>query len=119
MVDEVVHGIHELAPGYEIRDMIGALIDFKQWGVWRDKAKNGFFYTSTRSKRQPVFLCCSEDGGECLLLIDGEEKVQHPNLFCGKYVVQDVEYIVYKEDKDSKLIVLPYVTDLEDLDVPE
>jgi hypothetical protein len=110
MVDEVVHGIHELAPGYEIRDMIGALIDFnlidfKQWGVWRDKAKNGFFYTSTRSKRQPVFLCCSEDGGECLLLIDGEEKVQHPNLFCGKYVVQDVEYIVYKEDKDSKLIV--------------
>ena len=76
--EEVVYGICDLEKGFEFRDIFGQVVDWKVFGVWRDKLKTGYFFTSTRTGRQPVFLY--EDGEPCILLINGEEKVQHSNL---------------------------------------
>jgi len=75
-VDEVVYGVYEVASGYEFRNALGEIIDYKFWGIWQDKSGTGDFYTSTRTGKQPAFLC-EVDGDPCVLLINGEERSQH------------------------------------------
>lgn len=82
--EEVVYGVAELDPKYEFRDFLGEVVDYKEQGVWQDKLNTGFFFTATRFKREPVWLC-EKDSFDAegkpiplVLLIDGEEKVQHP-----------------------------------------
>jgi hypothetical protein len=77
--EEVVYGVLDLDPGYEFRDKYGNIVDWRH-NVWRDKGKSGYFFTATRLGRQPVFLCEKDDPRHCVLLIDGKEREQHPDL---------------------------------------
>lgn len=93
--DEVVYGVYELDKDYEFRFSDGQVCDWREMGVWRNKGGDGFFWTATRHKRQAVFLCEVGNPTPCLLLIDGEERDQHPNL---------VEYFVFvKKDGTDDL----------------
>lgn len=79
--DEVIYGVaYFFEEGYDFRDSWGRVVDYQQMGVWRNKGGDGFYYTSTRTGRQPVFLCTA--GEPCRLLVNGEEVVQHPSLLC-------------------------------------
>jgi hypothetical protein len=75
--DEVVHGVCGLDDCYEFRYANGNLTDWKAAGVWRHES--GYF-TSTRTKRQPVFLHEVGNPVPCLLRIKGVEQIQHPEL---------------------------------------
>lgn len=83
--EEVVYGVHELPFEYEFRDFLGEVVDYKEFGVWRDKFHTSFFFTSTKHGREPVWLCeknkFDSEGKPIplVLLINGEEKVQHPD----------------------------------------
>lgn len=77
--DEVMYGVAELQPGYEFRFFNGVVIDdFKELGVWRNRLNDSMFYTSTRTGKHPVFLHEKGNPVPALLLIDGEECLQHP-----------------------------------------
>ena len=78
-VDEAVYGVYQMDEGYEFRNAFGDVIDHKFWGIWQDKADTGLYFTSTTTGKQPAFLC-EVDGEACILLIDGEELPQHPDL---------------------------------------
>lgn len=78
--EEVVFGVYELADGYEFRDATGEVVDWREKGIWRDKLKTGNFFMATRWNRQPVFLCEKDDPRPCVLLLEGQEHVQHENL---------------------------------------
>lgn len=71
-VDEVVCGVCGLDDGYEFRDLDGYLVDYKTMGVWHTPEWD--FWTSTSTKRKPVFL--HELGEQIPTLIKGRE--QHP-----------------------------------------
>lgn len=76
--DEVIFGVAELAHGYEFRHPEGSLLeDYKKWGVWRNNLHDSMFYTSTRTGKSPVFLHEKGNPVPGMLLIDGEERVQH------------------------------------------
>lgn len=92
--EEVVFGVSDLDRDYEFRDVEGDVIDYKAWGVWRDRfgsvydkhvpnaeRKPMLFYTSTIYKNQPVFL--HRKGNPIPALFrddDGFEYAQHQYL---------------------------------------
>lgn len=51
--DEVIHGVYQLDPNYEFRNVNGEVINYKSYGVWRDC--DGDYFTSKRTGHQPVF----------------------------------------------------------------
>lgn len=83
--EEVVYGVFTLNTEYEFRNFLGQVIDFEKLGVWRDCLNTGFFFTATRFGREPVWLCQKGNVDKenkpipTILLINGEEKVQHPD----------------------------------------
>lgn len=83
--EEVVYGVHELHSGYEFRGFLGEVVDYKEIGVWQDNLNTGFFFTATRHGREPVWLCEKDKFDSegkpipLVLLIEGQEKVQHPD----------------------------------------
>lgn len=80
-VDEVTYGVYLLDPSYEFCNIYGMPIDYRELGVWQDKANTGYYYTSTRTGRQPVFLFeKANKEGPCRLLINGKEILQHPEF---------------------------------------
>lgn len=98
--EEVVYGVCELDSKYEFRDFLGEVVDYyKEMGVWQDKLNTGFFFTATRFKREPVWLCEKNNFDAegkpipLVLLIDGEEKIQHPEE------LDKVKYYVYVRKK--------------------
>ena len=93
-IDEVVYGVANVADGFEFRNVRNEPIDYKEWGVWQDMAGTGFYYTSTRTKKQPAWLCQIGDPGAAVLLIDGEEKEQHPGY-------EEVAYYVFRKKEDK------------------
>lgn len=83
-VDEILFGVAELESGYEFRLGDGALIDYHQIPVWRDKCGTGYFYLGSSYGRLPVFLHEVGNSEPCILLLDGVEAVQHPSVArCG------------------------------------
>ena len=112
--EEVVYGVLDLDPGYEFRDKYSNIVDWRH-NVWRDKGKSGDFFTATRFGRQPVFLCEKGDPRHCILLIDGQEKEQHPGLpeewveyyaFLTKEQAEALRHAEEEEDeKDEKEVV--------------
>lgn len=79
--EEVVYGVYEYdSKNWEFRLPNGDVIDPGELGVWRDKLRTGFYFTATRYRRMPIFLHEKNNPVPSLLLIDGEEKVQHPDL---------------------------------------
>ncbi len=78
--DEVIYGVYELSRGFEFRTIDGVIHCHRTFGIWQNKGGDGYYYTSTRSGRIPVFLCQCGDPRPCVLLIDGHERVQHPEL---------------------------------------
>ena len=77
MPEEVVYGVSSVDPAYEFRDESGQVIDYREYGVWRDRPRTSMYFTDTRHGRRPVFLCETGNPEPCVLLIDGEERVQH------------------------------------------
>lgn len=77
-VDEVIYGVADLDPSCEFRDLSGRVIDYKSLGVWRHRSGDSMFYTSTRTGKRPVFLHQKDNPEPALLLIDGVERIQHP-----------------------------------------
>lgn len=77
-IDEVVHGVAVLDPSCEFRDAFGGVIgDYRAAGVWRDRAGDGMYYTSTRSGRQPVLLHERGNPMPALLSVGGVDRLQH------------------------------------------
>jgi len=81
--EEVVYGVMDWDAGYEFRmaaepDAELQAIDPLEFGVWRDKLKTGYFYSATRFGRLPVFLHEKGNPVPTLLLLNGEEHMQHP-----------------------------------------
>ena len=60
--EEVVWGVLRMIPGYEFRNSLNEVVDFKEFGIWRDCSDTNCYFTSTRTGKQPVWLC--EIGGE-------------------------------------------------------
>ena len=54
LVDEVVRGVCELAPGYDFRGLDGQLVDWEFERVWFLDSVG--YFTSTQCGRRPVFL---------------------------------------------------------------
>ena len=59
-IDEVVHGVRNVADGYVFRNHACEVVDYSALGVWRNQA-DGCYYTSTRTGLRPVFLCRESD----------------------------------------------------------
>jgi hypothetical protein len=78
--DEVVFAVYDLQRGYEFRTIDGIIREPLRYGIWRNKGGDGFYYTSSQTGRQPVFLCRTGHAETCVLMIDGEERMQHPKL---------------------------------------
>ena len=81
--DEVIYGVCELEPGFVFCDRSGRiLMPPQQYGIWRNRGEDNFYYTGRRFGHEPVFLCQLESGVAhiCRLLIDGEEREQHPAI---------------------------------------
>lgn len=76
--EEVVHGVYELDSGYEFRDTDKNLVDWQAAGVWRTPEYN--YFTSTRTRKRPVFLHEVNNPVPCLLQVRGVEQLQHPEL---------------------------------------
>lgn len=82
--DEVIYGVRDLADGFVFCDDEGRIVDWKAMGVWRDRAGDSLYYTSTRTGKLPVWLCREgdfDDSGRPVpltLLVDGKEVEQHP-----------------------------------------
>lgn len=89
--EEVVYGVCDLAIGFEFRNLRKSGLEFVDWtkiGIWQDKGNTGFFYTTTKFGREPVWLCEVNNSNPCVLLINGDEKVQHPDF-------EEVQYFAY------------------------
>jgi hypothetical protein len=79
--EEVVYGVAHLDDGYEFRLPDGKVIeDYLELGIWQDGLNSKMFFTATRYGRVPVFLHCKGNPVPAMLLLDGEEKLQHPDL---------------------------------------
>ena len=98
-VDEVVYGVAEVDNGFEFRNVCNEPIDYKEWNVWQDVAGTGFYYTSTRSGKKPVWLCQIGDSDVPILLIDGEEKEQHPGY-------EERVYFVLRKKEDNPEVAI-------------
>lgn len=71
--EEVVRGVFHLRPGFSFLDVGLQVVDFVATGVYRDF--DGFFYTSQRHGKRPVFL--AYDGA----IVEFPSGIQHPNVF--------------------------------------
>lgn len=88
--EEVVYGVCDLDRGFEFRDVNGQVVDWQEINIWRDKLKSGDFFTATRFGRRPVFLHFKDNPVPCMLETDGEERLQHTELW-GTYWVTLLE----------------------------
>lgn len=100
-VDMALNTIHELAKGWEFRDMLNRRIEnWRDFGIWQNKNGDGMFYCGSSTawlarelsswpgtdippswSHLPVFLCDSKEVIPPRLLINGHEVMQHPHLF--------------------------------------
>lgn len=87
--EEVIYGVANLDERYEFRDIIGNVLDYKEQGVWQDKDHTGFFFTASNRGKKAAYLCEKGNPVPCILLINGEEKQQHPGR---------VEYYAYRKE---------------------
>lgn len=78
--DEIVHGVMATEPGFEFRTINGYILEPTRYGIWRNVGGDGCYYTSSRCGKTPVFLCQVGDPRACVLLINGQETVQHPEI---------------------------------------
>jgi hypothetical protein len=89
--EEVVFGVIESPPGYEFRAVNGLVLDPSEWGIWRNKNNDGCYYTNTQSGRRPVFLCKHGDNRTCVLIHNGKEIEQHPELLANLPELEETE----------------------------
>ncbi len=58
--EEVVFGVFELDPNYEFRTELhdGELIvvDYKDFGIWQDQIRTGFYFLASKFGKLPAFL---------------------------------------------------------------
>ncbi|MHC4298020.1 MAG: hypothetical protein ACYS7Y_12015 [Planctomycetota bacterium] len=72
--EEVVKGVFDLDPRFEFRDLKGEIVDWKVKGVW---FHDDGYRTSTKFKRQPVFL--HQKGNPVPVWLTTMDTVQHVN----------------------------------------
>lgn len=78
-VDEIVFGVREVNEGYEFRFPTGELVDYTKIDIYRNP-EDHLYYTTTRFGKQPVFLHEKDNSVPAIILWEGTELLQHPDL---------------------------------------
>lgn len=78
-IEEITHGVYDLDESFEFRDLKNNVVNFKEINIFRDTHNTGYYFTTRRFGKLPVFLCRKEEPVPPIIIFKNIEILQHAN----------------------------------------